>query len=87
MSHRAKWAHWKRITRQDSAITRIPAGLAFLGLGCLLVFAAWEGMRDHRFMFLTFDFRPGHPVIGQTIGLLVMGAVFVVAGIAALLDL
>ena len=87
MSNRAKWTHWKRITRQDSAITRIPVGLAFFGLGCLLVFGAWEGMRDHRFMFLTFDVRFGHPVIGQTIGLLVVGAVFVVAGIAALFDL
>jgi hypothetical protein len=44
-------------------------------------------MRDHRFMFLTFDFRFGQPVIGQTIGLLVVGAVFAVVGMAALFDL
>jgi hypothetical protein len=35
-------------------------------------------------MFSTFDFRFGNIAIGQTIGLLVLGAALIIAGIAAL---
>ena len=83
MSNRAKWAHWNRAKLgRDRA--RIPVGLAFLGLGSLLLFEALEGMRGHVWMFPTFDFRLGTVVIGQTIGLVVLGAVFIIAGTAIL---
>ena len=41
-------------------------------------------MHAHRFMFTTFDFRFGSLAVGQTIGLLVLGAALILAGIAAL---
>ena len=41
-------------------------------------------MHAHRFVFPTFDFRFGSIALGQTIGLLVLGAALIIAGIAAL---
>jgi len=35
-------------------------------------------------MFTTFDFRFGSIALGQTIGLLVLGAALIIAGIAVL---
>jgi hypothetical protein len=83
MSNRAKWAHQNR-AKQGPDIGRIPVGLAFLGLGSVLLFGALEGMRAHIWMFPAFSFRLGTFVIGQTIGLLVLGAAFIVAGITIL---
>ena len=60
-------------------------GLAFLGLGSILLVGAMEGMRTQIFMFPAFDFRFGTFGVGQTIGLLVLGAGFLVAGLAMLL--
>jgi hypothetical protein len=84
MSNRAKWAHWNR-AKPGPDRARIPVGLAFLGLGSILLFGVLEGTRAHIFMFPAFDFRFGTFAIGQTIGLLVLGAGFIVAGIAILL--
>jgi hypothetical protein len=83
MSNRAKWAHWNR-GKRGSHRARIPVGLGLAGVGGVLVIAALEGMRDGRFMFPTFSFRLGTLVIGQTLGLLCLGVIFVIAGVAAL---
>ena len=83
MSNRAKWAHRNR-AKSGSDLARIPVGLAILGLGSVLLFGGLEGMRAHMLMFPAFDFRLGTFVIGQTIGLLVLGVGFIVAGIAIL---
>jgi len=83
MSNRATRANWNRAkSRTDRA--RIAVGLALLGFGSFLLIGALDGMHAHRFMFSTFDFRFGSIAIGQTIGLLVLGAALIIAGIAAL---
>jgi hypothetical protein len=86
MSNRSKWAHRNRPKRGPDR-ARIPVGLAFLVLGVVLFFGALEGMHAGIFMFPTFDFRPGSfgISIGETIGLLIMGAGLGVAGIVILL--
>jgi len=83
VSNRAKWAHWNR-RKPGPDRARIPVGLALLGLGGFLLFGALEGMRARILMFPTFDFRFGTPVIGQTMGLLVLGAALIVGGVATL---
>jgi hypothetical protein len=83
MSNRARWANWNRAkSRTDRA--RIAVGLTLLGFGSVLLVGALDGMRAHRFMFTTFDFRFGSIALGQTMGLLVLGAALILAGIAAL---
>jgi uncharacterized membrane protein len=83
MSNRATRANWNRAkSRTDRA--RIAVGLVLLGLGSVLLIGALDGMYAHKFMFTTFDFRFGSIAIGQTIGLLVLGAALIMAGIAAL---
>ena len=83
MSNRAKWAHWNRV-KPGPDRARIPAAVGLFGLGSFLLFGALEGMRARIWMFPIFDFRLGTLAIGQTIGLLVLGAAFIVAGVAAL---
>jgi hypothetical protein len=83
MSNRATRANWNRAkSRTDRA--RIGVGLALIGFGGVLLIGALDGMHAHRFMFTTFDFRFGSLAVGQTIGLLVLGAALILAGIAAL---
>ena len=83
MSNRATRANWNRAKSQTDR-ARIPVGLALLGLGSLLLVGALDGMHAHRFMFTTFDFRFGSIALGQTIGLLVLGAALIIAGIVVL---
>ena len=83
MYNRAKWAHRSR-AKPRSEYAQIAGGLAFLGLGGVLLFGSLEGMRAHIWMFPTFNFRLGTFAIGQTMGLLVLGAAFIVAGIVIL---
>jgi hypothetical protein len=83
MSNRATRANWNR-AKSGTDRARIAVGLALLGFGSVLLIGALDGMHAHRFMFTTFDFRFGSIALGQTIGLLVLGAAFIIAGIAAL---
>lgn len=83
MSNRAKWAHGGQ-ERPKSDRARIPVGLTFLILGGVLFFGAIAGMGAHIFIFPAFDFRFGTVVIGQTVGLLVLGAALIIAGMLAL---
>jgi hypothetical protein len=83
MSNRAKWAH-RLQGKQRRDRGRIPAGLAFLALGSFLLLGALRGMRSHVFVFPVIDFRLGSVVMGQTVGLLVVGAAFAIAGLAIL---
>jgi hypothetical protein len=64
--------------------TGLSVGLDLAGVGAVLGIAALEGTHDGRFMFPTFSFGLGAPVIGQTLGLLGLVVVFVIAGMAGL---
>jgi hypothetical protein len=85
MSNRAKWAHSTRLKpKPDRA--RIPVSLAFLVLGSFMIFGAVEAMRAGTYIFPAFDIRFGTPAIGQTIGLLLVGAAFAGAGVIGLVS-
>lgn len=83
MSNRATRANWNRAKLRTERGS-IAIGVLLLAFGGVLLIGALDGMRGHRFMFATFDFRFGSVAIGQTIGLLVLGAALILAGIAAL---
>ena len=83
MSNWAERGHWNR-GKLGTDRARIAVGLGLLAFGSVLLVGAVDGMRGHKFMFATFDFRFGSIAIGQTIGLLILGAGLIVAGVAAL---
>ena len=83
MSNRATRANWNQ-AKSGTDRARIAVGLALLGFGSVLLIGALDGMHAHRFVFPTFDFRFGSIALGQTIGLLVLGAALIIAGKAAL---
>lgn len=83
MSNRAPRANWNR-AKPPTERASIAIGVVLLVVGGVLLIGALDGMLGHRFMFVTFDFRFGSIAIGQTIGLLVLGAALILAGIVAL---
>jgi uncharacterized membrane protein YphA (DoxX/SURF4 family) len=85
MSNRNKWAHWKN-PKPDKhwRLKQWSLGIALIALGSLLLLSGFTGLQEHVLWFQTFSFRFGKPVIALTVSLLVIGGVFVLAGIMLL---
>ncbi len=86
MSNRNKWARWKK-PKPDKLwrFKQWPLGIAFITLGSLSLFSGLTGLREHRLWFQRFSFTLGGPVIGLTVGLLLVGGAFILAGIMLLI--
>ena len=86
MSNRNKWADWKK-PKPDKLwrFKQWPMGIAFVSLGGLLVLSGLTGLREDRLWYQSFSFIFGRPVFALTVGLILVGGVFVLAGLALLI--
>ena len=85
MSNRSKWAHWKQPKRErHPLLMKLVVGIAFTALGGLLVLSRLQGLRDHVLWYHSFNFVYGTSVSKLTLGLILVGAVFLLSGIAIL---
>lgn len=84
MSNRAKWAHWKR-PKSDKygCVKRWLLGIVCLAMGVLLLLSALEGFDEHILWFRSFSFVYGRPAVASTVGLLVLGSVLILVGVAS----
>lgn len=85
MSNRSKWAHWSR-PKNDKLwrLKQWPLGIALTGLGGVLVLSGLQGLHDRVLWYQRFSFIFGRPGIAPTVSLLLIGGVFIVAGVALL---
>jgi hypothetical protein len=86
MSNRKKWAQRLRTRGKPEPVKGWLVGIAFLVLGSLLVWSGVQGILDHVLWFPSFDFRFGKPATGITVSLLLVGGVFILGGLIALID-
>jgi len=84
MSNRAKWAHWKR-PKPDKhrwAKQRL-FGMVCLPMGVLLLLSGLDGLNEHILWFRSFSFVYGRPAVASTVGLLFLGSVLILVGVAS----
>jgi hypothetical protein len=86
MSNRNKWAHWKD-PKPDKLwrFKQWPLGIAFITFGSLLLLSGFTGLHEHVLWFRRFNAIFGKFVIVPTVSLLLVGGVFLLAGIALLI--
>jgi hypothetical protein len=85
MSNRSKWAHWnKPKPERHPLLMKWTVGIVSIVLGGLLVLAGLQGLHDNILWYEGFSFKLGAPVIRQTTGLIVLGAVLFLGGITTL---
>jgi hypothetical protein len=85
MSNRNKWAHWNTIKTKPNPVAKWSVGITGIVLGSLLVWSGIQGIRDHVMWYWHFSERWGSFVLSPTYTLFVLGGIFLVGGIIALL--
>ena len=86
MPNRSKWAHWKRPKpERHPLLKKASVGIACIVVGGLLLLAGLQGLGDHAYWYTSFDFRFGKPVIHETLDLILLGGISLLAGIAILI--
>jgi hypothetical protein len=85
MSNRSKWAHWKKQKpEKHPLLMKWCAGSVGVVLGGLLILSGLQGLSNHVLWYKGFNFSFGIPVVHQTLGLIVVGTAFLIAGITIL---
>jgi hypothetical protein len=81
MSNRSKWAHWNNPKPEKHPfLMKWIVGITFIVLGSLFILSGGQGLQERVYWYQSFSFHLGRPVVRQTVGLIFLGAGFLVAG-------